>query len=116
MHASGIQKSALLGILFLLISLGATAQQDSLQAFRKEIDSLDQQLIRILGKRMEVVTEVGKYKAVHHIAPLQTKRFEELVQKNILLGKDVQLSEAFIRRLMDAIHEESLSKEKLLQK
>ena len=96
--------------------LGATAQQDSLQMFRRNIDSLDLQLIHILGKRMEVVTAVGKYKAAHQIAPLQPKRFEEIVAKNILLGKKEQLSETFIRSLMYAIHNESLLKENALQK
>ena len=111
-----IIKSTFLMIALLVISCVASAQQDSLQAFRKEIDNLDQQLIQILGKRMEIVTAVGKFKAVHQINPLQPKRFEEIVQKNILLGKNVQLSETFVRRLMDAIHEESLAKERSLQK
>ena len=116
MNNSKITKAIFFVIALFVFSFGATAQQDSLQVFRKEIDNLDQQLISILGKRMEVVTAVGKYKAVHQIAPLQPKRFEELVQKNILLGKNVQLSEAFVRRVMDAIHEESLAKERSLQK
>ena len=100
---------------FVGVALYADGQQDSLQTYRKSIDSLDMQLIHILGKRMEVVTAVGRYKAIHHIAPLQPKRFQEIVEKNILLGRNEQLSESFIRALMDAIHDESLRKEKALQ-
>ena len=83
---------------------------------RKQIDSLDFQLIRLLGARMEVVNSVGIYKAVHHIPPLQPKRFEEILQKNIALGREVNLSESFTRELMEAIHKESLSKENALLK
>jgi len=103
----------LISITLLLLScyFNAFSQPDSLQIFRKNIDSLDYRLIQLLGQRMEVVTSVGKYKAAHNIAPLQSKRFEEIVQKNIVLGRKEQLSEAFIRKLMDAIHEESLAKE-----
>ncbi len=116
MNNPKVMKFAFLIIVLLSLSLGASAQQDTLQMFRKNIDSLDLKLIQVLGKRMEVVTAVGKYKAAHQIAPLQPKRFEEIVAKNILLGKKEQLSETFIRSLMDAIHNESLLKENALQK
>ncbi len=109
-----LMKIIFLTTFFVVIGLCANAQQDSLQTYRKSIDSLDLQLIQLLGKRMEVVTAIGKYKIVHHIAPLQPKRFQEIVEKNILLGRKEQLSETFIRALMDAIHEESLKKEKAL--
>ena len=101
---------------FLLFALNgaANAQQDSLKLYRKQIDSLDFQLIRILGARMEVVNSVGNYKAAHHIPPLQSKRFEEILQKNIAIGRQVRLSESFIRELMEAIHKESLAKENAL--
>lgn len=89
--------------------------QESLQTYRNEIDKLDTQLIQILGERMKQVTAIGQFKAKHKLPVLQTKRFEEILQKNIKLGQDAQLSEAFIRALMSAIHEESLAKEVLLQ-
>ena len=109
-------KLLILSGLILVINSSAMAQLDSLQTFRKQIDTLDMQVIRLLGKRMEVVTEIGSYKAVHKIPVMQSKRFEEILQKNISLGQEVQLSEAFIRALMNAIHNESLAKEKVLQK
>lgn len=104
-------KIAYLTVILLALTFVLKAQQDSLQTFRKQIDSLDFQLIRLLGVRMEVVNSIGTYKATHHIPPLQTKRFEEIVQKNIVLGRDVKLSESFIRELMESIHKESLAKE-----
>ena len=116
MNNPKVMKFAFLIIVLLSLSLEASAQQDSLQMYRKNIDSLDLKLIQVLGKRMEVVTAVGKYKAAHQIAPLQPKRYGEIVAKNILLGKKEQLSETFIRSLMDAIHNESLLKENALQK
>jgi len=100
-----------LTVFLLALNFTASAQQDSLKTFRKQIDSLDYQLIKLLEARMEVVNSVGIYKAIHHIAPLQSKRFEEILQKNIILGREVKLSETFIRELMDAIHKESLAKE-----
>lgn len=89
---------------------------DSLPMFRVQIDSLDHQIIALLGQRMKVVDEVGAYKARRNIPTLQQKRFDAILQKNIALGKTLNLSETFITELMNAIHKESLSKENLLQK
>ena len=111
-----MKKIIVVPILLFVLNFAALAQQDSLQTYRKQIDSLDLQLIRVLGQRMEVVTAVGKYKAFHQIAPLQPKRFEEILQKNIVLGREFQLSETFIRTFMEAIHQESLAKENALKK
>ena len=110
------KKIIFLTVFLLALNFGASAQQDSLKMFRKQIDSIDYQIISLFGARMELVNSVGIYKAIHHIAPLQSKRFEEILQKNIILGREVKLSEAFIRELMEAIHKESLAKEKALQR
>jgi chorismate mutase len=105
-------------LLIVLLAFNSVAhcQSDSLSVYRRQIDSLDSQLIQLLGKRMEVVTAIGIFKAVHHIPPLQSKRFEEILHKNIVIGQGVQLSESFIRDLMEAIHKESLAKENALLK
>lgn len=88
---------------------------DSLAAYRVQIDSIDQQIINWLGKRMRVVEEVGAYKARHNMPALQQKRFDAILQKNIGLGKLVNLSETFITELMHAIHRESLAKEEAVK-
>ncbi len=88
-----------------------TAATDSLAMYRVQIDSLDKQLIEILGRRMQVVDAVGKYKALHNIPALQQNRFDALLQKNIALGKAFNLSATLITEVYNAIHKESLGKE-----
>ncbi|MCX7102609.1 MAG: chorismate mutase [Methylobacter sp.] len=105
----------LITLLFLSPCYAANTQQEGLQAYRIKIDELDARLIKILGERMKVVDAIGRYKASHNIPALQPKRFEEILNKNIQLGRNEHLSEAFIRAIMKAIHEESLSKETILQ-
>lgn len=90
---------------------GAQTTKDSLAIFRTQIDSLDKQLIEILGKRMQVVDAVGKYKAAHNIPALQQSRFDAILQKNIALGKTYNLSATLVTDIMNAIHKESLGKE-----
>ncbi len=98
-------------LLFVSPCYAGDTQQDNLNSQRIKIDKLDASLIKILGKRMKVVEAIGRYKAHNNIPALQPKRFEEILNKNIQLGKNEKLSEGFIRAIMNAIHEESLNKE-----
>jgi len=108
--------SALVMVVVCVITLTAKASAqpattDSLAMFRVQIDSLDKQLIEILGKRMQVVQQVGQYKALHSIPALQKARFDAILQKNIAMGKAYGLSETLVTEVMNAIHKESLGKE-----
>ena|ERR1700754_186363 len=82
---------------------------------RRKIDSLDRQLIEILGARQRAVKEIGIYKAKNNIPPLQAARFQEVVRKSIEAGKKEGLSPEFVTRILNAIHEESLRVEESLK-
>ena len=82
--------------------------KQSLDASRKIIDSLDDELIQVLGQRESIVKAIGIYKAKNHIAPLQAARFQDVINKSIAAGYKQGLSPQFITQLMNAIHEESL--------
>ncbi len=87
--------------------LQINTKQD-LDAGRVKIDSLDNQLIKVLGEREKIVKAIGVYKAKNHIPPLQEGRFKQVVQKAIAAGNKVGLSPEFIMELLNAIHKESL--------
>ena len=110
--------TGLLSMICLLFSGSAHAQSsDTTLAFhRKKIDSLDRKLIEILGERERVVKEVGIYKAQNNIPALQKGRFRQILEKNIKMGADEGLSAKLIRKVMNAIHEESLRIERALKK
>jgi len=100
-------------ILTALCSSNALAQtapttDNTLTLKRRVIDSLDSQLIKLLGERESVVKEIGIYKAQNHIPALQAARFQQVLDKGIAAGKTVGLSEMFITELLNAIHKESL--------
>src|SRR5277367_3465653 len=112
-------KILLSGLGIFLLSLGIAHAQSKpsvqtintkqdLNAGRAKIDSLDNQLIKILGEREKIVKAIGVYKAKNHIPPLQEGRFKQVVQKTIAAGNKVGLSPEFIMELLNAIHKESL--------
>ena len=80
-----------------------------IQALRIEIDFADTKLIELLGKRMSVADQIGALKKEKNIAVLQTKRWNEILRKMIVEGKDKGLSEEFILRFFKAVHQESIS-------
>ena len=88
-------------------SKAINTKQD-LDAGRVKIDSLDNQLMKILGERERIAQAIGVYKAKNHIPPLQEARFKEVLNKSIEAGKKEGLSAEFITELMNAIHKESL--------
>ncbi|HZY38247.1 MAG TPA: chorismate mutase [Mucilaginibacter sp.] len=107
--------TALTLIIVSLFSFGTcTAQQmtvntkQDLDAGRVKIDSLDNQLMKILGERERIAQAIGIYKAKNHMPPLAEARFKEVLNKSIEAGKKEGLSAEFITELMNAIHKESL--------
>ncbi|MCW3463995.1 chorismate mutase [Chitinophaga nivalis] len=111
-------------ILVCLLSLGITARSqhqpaattDSLSYYRQQIDALDSTLIVLLGQRMKVAENIGRYKIVHQLAVVQNNRFNEVLEKAVQTGAGQGLSEAFIKALYHNIHEESLRKQRELKK
>ncbi|MFI5139172.1 MAG: chorismate mutase [Sphingobacteriales bacterium] len=82
--------------------------KQDLDASRVKIDSLDNQLMKVLGERERIVKAIGIYKAKNHIPPLQAARFQQVVEKGIAAGNREGLSTEFITELLNAIHKESL--------
>lgn len=81
---------------------------NELQVLRTKIDVVDNQLIEMLGKRMQIADQIGQLKKTNNVAILQTKRWNNVLEKMVRLGNDKNLSKEFIMKLLKAIHEESI--------
>ena len=79
-----------------------------LQSLREEIDQLDDQLWEVIGKRVDVVREIGEWKHAHGEQILQPERYQQVVDRCLLQGKQYGLSETLIREVMEALHKESV--------
>ena len=83
-----------------------------LHKLRAQIDVADNQLLENLGKRMLVAEAIGQLKKEKNVAVLQSKRWNEILGKMVLEGKQHNLSEEFILKLFKAIHQESINHQK----
>lgn len=84
---------------------------DELEDLRYKIDIYDQELIKLMGKRMEEVEAIGRYKKENYMTVLQSKRWDHLLDKNIKKGEEAQLSPEIIAAVFKAIHQESINKQ-----
>ena len=84
------------------------AYQLKLQNFRAQIDQLDDKLVELLSKRMQVADAIGKLKKDNNVAVLQNSRWHEILGKMVLQGETKGLSEEFVLRMFKAIHQESI--------
>ena len=89
-------------------SVADSADTLQLSALRAKIDSLDNQLIKILAERMKVCQAVGEYKKRHHVAVVQRNRFEEIMERLCKQGQEEGLTESFVKEIMNDIHKESV--------
>ena len=89
---------------------------NALNNLRAKIDVVDNQIIELLGKRMQVADGIGSLKKQKNVAVLQSKRWNEILGKMVLEGEDKGLSEEFILKLFKAIHQESINhQEKIIK-
>ncbi len=82
-----------------------------LEKYRSEIDLLDEKIIEVFSKRMDVAREIGKYKKANDITILQSNRWKEIYDARKAMATELGLNESFIEVLLTAIHKESIKQQ-----
>jgi len=80
-----------------------------LAELRSQVDEVDEELLGILARRMKLIEALGTTKNVHGLALLQPNRWSEVVKSRTKAAVDQGLSEAYILKLLQVIHQESLA-------
>lgn len=83
--------------------------QEQLAIFRSQIESLDHELLRILGERMKIADQIGQLKKENQITILQVNRWNKMLQEYLKKGVELGLSTGFTNTLLQAIHQESIN-------
>ena len=81
---------------------------ENLADLRLQIDSIDNDLLEMLSKRMRISREIGTYKKEHNMPVLQATRYDEIMQKRVILGESMDMSPGFVTQILESIHEESV--------
>ena len=81
----------------------------ALEKLRQQINHLDDELMQILGQRMKIADKIGEYKKENNITILQTRRWNEILERAAKKGEKCGLSKEFITKYFDAVHMESIN-------
>ncbi len=81
----------------------------ALASMREQINQLDDELLQILGQRMKVADKIGEFKKANNITILQTRRWNDILERAMQKGDKFGLSREFITKYFDAVHLESIN-------
>jgi chorismate mutase len=84
---------------------------EELDTFRKQVNALDCELFDVLVKRMNISEEIGRFKKEHNITILQEEHWKKLLESRLQMAKSLNLSDEFVRAILDAIHLESITRQ-----
>jgi chorismate mutase len=87
---------------------GEETFESKLELLRSEIDKIDAELLEILARRLDIVSEIGKYKKENNITILQIKRWRNIIKERLADGTGRGMDETFLRHILELVHSESI--------
>ncbi len=81
---------------------------DKLSQLRSMIDEIDDELINVLKKRTQVISEIGSYKKEHNITIFQLERWQEILRTRAQWADKLGISRNHIEKICQLLHEESI--------
>ncbi|HEV7615099.1 MAG TPA: chorismate mutase [Solirubrobacterales bacterium] len=74
-----------------------------LEPFRRRLDTIDDEIARLLGERFEICREVARHKSEHGIPMMQPDRVEEVRARYLARGAEAKLPAQFSGDLFDLL-------------
>jgi 4-amino-4-deoxychorismate mutase len=74
-----------------------------LEPFRRRLDTLDEEIARLLGARFQVCREIALHKREHGIAMMQPDRVAEVRARYLARGAEVGLPADFTTALFELL-------------
>ena len=83
-----------------------------LDNLRKNIDKLDEQIVELLAKRIEIVKKIGEFKKQNNLPIVDKNRFDKVLERVEKKAIQRGLSPNFVKELYEVIHKYSCEVEK----
>ena len=94
----------------------SVAYQTSLDELRGVIDRLDDEILKLLSRRMEAAEGIGRIKRENNVMILQASRWNQVVERVLARSEELGLSQDFLKIILEAIHIESINKQNHVMK
>jgi chorismate mutase len=79
-----------------------------LEELRERIDLIDEEILVLMARRMNLAKQIGQYKKDNNMTILQVERWNEILKTRRKSGLEKELTLDFVVRLYELIHEESI--------
>lgn len=91
-----------------LVEPESTNEHKPLDQYRMLIDEIDEDLLHLVSKRMEIVKTLGEYKREHKMSILQMDRWKSLLENRLKMSRSLGLEDEFIVELLRIIQAEAI--------
>lgn len=78
--------------------------KNQLDDLRKQIDKIDESIVNLLSKRIEIVKRIGGLKKKNNIPVLDKLRWQKIIRSK----------KGYVKKIWEIIHSEALKVEKLI--
>ncbi len=85
--------------------------RNRLQELRSKVDELDDELVNLLARRMELSDEIGAYKKANDVTILQLERYNEILTRVGKLAEELGFDKTAIHEIMARIHQECIQRQ-----
>lgn len=80
----------------------------AMTSLRNTVDEIDDEILDLLRRRMNLATEMGELKRNHQVSTLQPSRWQEVLSSRLAAARKKGLSEEFVSQVYQIIHEEAI--------
>ncbi len=91
-----------------LVHRSSTPESSYFVSHRARLDEIDDELIRLLARRMEIVREIGEVKREKGLTVFQPFRYKETMERCAALSVNHKLDVEAVKDVFEAIHSESI--------
>lgn len=85
------------------------AQADNaLAQYRMAIDDIDNELIALIGKRMDIVKQIALYKKENHLPILQIDRWQEVLNESLNKARQLNVDPQLVASILECIHQSAI--------
>lgn len=85
--------------------------RDTLTQLRQEIDELDDELVSVLARRMQISRQIGAIKRDNNVSVVQARRWGEVMGQVLAQGECQGLDKKLLSRIFNEIHEASIEEQ-----
>jgi chorismate mutase len=76
---------------------------NGLEPFRSRLDTIDDEIAKLLGERLQICREVAAYKSEHEIPMMQPERVKIVRERYLARGAEHDLPEEFTSDLFELL-------------